>query len=614
MTRQHSAEWLAQVGDRVRQPVMRLLETARGLLQTSLDPSQRDQVRDIQVGAEATLDHIDDLLDYIGIESGRLELKQIDFDLGVLLDGATRELSLLAGDQGVRFACQVRDGVPSLTRGDPGRLRQLIGGLVGHALRRSRDQELTLQVSVASETETTVTLRFALLGFDPQLLEWEGLTLAVARHLAAMMNGQISQAVAPGAFGASGSAIQGGLWFTAVLSRPLDAKQEGPVGRVAGLRVLVLSDDATTRAALGQQLGGWGCRHEEVASQREAVQRLQFAADAVDPMDLLVVDTSQDGTELEQLGRAVSSAVGSRTRLILITSPAQRGDAARMEAAGYAAYLTRPVRGEELQSCLAVVAGGAPESIITRYVLAERRKRALRILVVEHNPVNRKLALRILQRLGYRAEAVARADEALARLSRQRPDLVLMELEILNSASGEGLRTIRGLDIPVIGITTREQPTLGVLEPVLSHTLLRPLDPDRLKQAIERLLPTGVGVPAGGASARTSSLFNRRELMERLDGDEALCRDVLRTFIEAAPPLMQAMRDALNRDEMAVVQGKARTLMDAAANVSAEGIRSLAHRLERASRTNQVAEAASLLDQLGQLLEVLDRHVGHATL
>jgi len=590
--------------------VNQLLQTTRTLLDTSLDPVQRDHVHGILTEAEAALDHIDDLLDYINIEAGRLEVQQIDFDLRVMMDGVTRSLSLRARDRGITLSCRVHHAVPALLRGDPGRLRQVITSLVGHAIRRGRDGDVTLQVAVASETEDTVTLRFAVTlpgGVAPAPA---GLGMALAGHLARMMRGDIGQQ--PGLGGLTS-------WFTAVLERQDRSSLDESIGAIASQRVLVVCDDATTRVALSRRLEGWGCRHVEAFGGDGALAQLHAAVQAGDPFQVVLVDLAATVAELENLGREINrDPVLESTQLVLITAVTQRGDAARMSAAGYVAYLTKTVRSSELHTCLAAIAGGAHSAgIITQHALAERRKHSLRILVVEHNPVNCMLTLRILERLGYHAEAVTGSADAVSVLTRERRDLLLIDVQLPERDGVMTARLIRDPSsavrqhgIPIIGITTRDSTNAPALciAAGMNDCLLRPVESDVVSRAIDKLVGES-RPPLDGAGARTSALFNRRELLERLDGDEDLCRDVLRTFLRGAVPLLKAVRDSVKRSDRAGVQRSAHTLMDAAANVTAEGVRSLAYRIEHAGRSGQLMDASALTDQLERLLNLLGEHV-----
>lgn len=611
-----SNRWLAGVSDRVRAPLNQLLTLARQLLDTKLDPAQRDHVGGVLASAETVANDIDDLLDYLTIEAGRLKLEQIDFDLRVMMDGVTRDLLLRANERGVQLSARVHHTVPSRLRGDPGRLRQILNSLAGHAIRLSKGGEVALAVDVLEENDGQATLRFGVTASeDDETADAEGsLGVAIAHHLAGMMEGRVGQE----------QLEEGGLavWFTATLDKRASKLErlEATAGDITGHYVLVVSDDPTTRAGMVEQLRVWGCPLAEAVNAREALTMLRTASSSEAAFTVALIDLYSTGGELVDLAREVKEHPRlAATRLVLITAVAQRGDAARMKSAGYSAYLTKPLSSSELKTCLAALTRADATDFITRHWLAERRKHALRILLVEHNPVNRKLALRILDRLGYRVDAVATGSEAVEILSHEHRDLVVMAVQL---PEPDGLATTRRIraagsgvlwhDIPVIGITTRvakENPASCVTSG-MDDCLVRPLEPEDLRQAIERQLQREVEPAVGGAPARVSALYNRRELLERLDGDEQLCRDVLRTFLEASPPLLDGLRKALAAGDRVEIERHAHTLMDAAANVSAEGIRSVAYRLEAAGRSGPLAEASILLEQLEELLKRLRTHLG----
>jgi CheY-like chemotaxis protein/HPt (histidine-containing phosphotransfer) domain-containing protein len=618
--REGSNKWLAGVSDCVRTPLNQLLTQARLLLDTKLDPDQRDRCRGILAAAETVANDIDDLLDYLTIEAGRLKLEQIDFDLRVMMDGVTRDLLLRASERGVQLTTKVHHTVPSRLCGDPGRLRQILNSLAGHAIRLSKGGEVSLAVDVLEETDKRANLRFGVSaseGVESGDTEDGGLGVAIAHHLTAMMEGRVGLEQPEEGEGFS-------VWFTATVGKQVKAEHaDAEAGDVTGQYVLVVSDDPTTRAGLVEQLCTWGCRLAEAVNAKEALTMLRTASTSEAAFTVALIDLCSTGGELVELAREVMEHPRlAQTRLALLTAVAQRGDAARMKDAGYSAYLSKPLSASELKTSLAALAKPDSTEFITRHWLAERRKHALRILLVENNPVNRKLGLRILDRLGYRVDAVATGAEALEILSLEHRDLVVMAVQL---PEPDGLATARRIraagsgvlwhDIPVIGITTRvakENPE-SCITSGMDDCLVRPLEPEDLRQAIERQLQRQVEPAVGGAPMRVSALYNRRELLERLDGDEQLCHDVLRTFLEASPPLLEGLRKAVDVGDRAEIERHAHTLMDAAANVSAEGIRSLAYRLEAAGRSGPLAEAAILLDQLEQLLQRLKTHLGDSS-
>jgi HPt (histidine-containing phosphotransfer) domain-containing protein len=166
-------------------------------------------------------------------------------------------------------------------------------------------------------------------------------------------------------------------------------------------------------------------------------------------------------------------------------------------------------------------------------------------------------------------------------------------------------------DIPIVGLTTRvaDATAEDCVAAGMNLCLVRPVEPEVLRQAIERLLKAPTEPEISGGGPRTSALYNRRELLERLDGDETLCRDVVQTFLDGAPPLVEAMYEAALFRDPAQLRRTAHTLADAAANVSAEGIRSLAYRIEHAGRAGELGEVPLLLAELQALLEQLRKLV-----
>lgn len=640
------SNFLASMSHEIRTPMNAIVGAAELLKETGLSREQQDYVDMLRISADNLLDIINDILDLSKIESGRIELENIPFNLHELVEDTCVALAPKAHSKGLELLCHVDTDVPEKVKGDPARLRQILINLVGNAIKFTEKGQIIVAVKKVASKKNKAVLHFSVSDTGVGIPEDKinkifdsfsqadssttrryggtGLGLSICKHLVEMMDGKIWVESKLGA----GSTFHFSIHLEVLEEK---GKVKEPLAEFEGLRILVVDDNPTNRFILHEILSSWRMLDESSEDGFDAMNRIRDSIKTGNLYDLILLDVQMpgmDGIEVAEKIRGIKEY--RKVPIIMLSSSEYRAMRERAEQIAVSQYIIKPITRSRLFDA---IAESISKDRVTKMPRPKRRPKKigkqLNILLAEDNPVNQKVAVSILKKEGFNVTVANNGKEVISLLEKDKFDLVLMDVHMPEMDGLEATKIIRekGINTPIVALTANafEEDRKRCLEAGMDAYLSKPIRIGELFNVISELFKDkGQSVSETDRENGKTGLEKKDDVAEKdmnqpeidikkalevVGGDKELLNELLKMFLKDCPEKIKKLEQAIKNKDFKTVQETAHNLKGASGNLALTKIHELCLGLENMGKEKNIRGADDMLNRIKEEVSKLGRVV-----